>query len=109
MIPTAQILQDILIARCSPWASGLNLNVSIGRKDDPTTWRLDFSEDVTKEQKKQALDALATLTSADLVVVPQMPIESRLAQLEALHEKLKDTLVTKGVVSADELKSILVR
>lgn len=87
--PLVVRIQETIIARCTPWANALNVNVSVGRKDDPSTWRLDFADDVTNVQKQQAMAELATLTVADFSVVqPMLTLEERIAKLEEVEVRI---------------------
>jgi len=89
--PLVVRVQETIIARCTPWATALNVNVGVGRKGDPRTWRLDFAPEVTPAQQRQALDALATLTVADFPAVePTKTVEDRLAKLEADYTALQN-------------------
>lgn len=89
--PLVVRIQEMIISRCTPWATALNVNVGVGRKDDPRTWRLDFAPEITDAQKSQALTVLATLTTADFpVIAPQQTVEERLAKLEADYIVLRD-------------------
>jgi hypothetical protein len=56
--PLVAEVQDYIVAKCAPWATALNINVAIGRRDDTKTWRLDLAPEVTPAQRKKARKAL---------------------------------------------------
>lgn len=66
--------------------------VRIGRRDDRTTWTVDFRPDATKAEREAAMSIIA---SFDQNIVAQEPLTvSGLAKI----------LIDKGVLSADDLK-----
>ena len=55
--------------------------VSIGRRDDRSTWRIDFKEEATIQNRR---DAVTVLNEFDPAEPPEPPtVESRLEALEA--------------------------
>lgn len=50
--------------------------ISIGRKGDKDTWRIDFTKDATDKQKKAAQDILTACTLTDPQPEPRIYYES---------------------------------
>ena len=66
--------------------------VRIGRRDDRTTWKVDFHPDATKAEREAAM---SILDSFDPNIIAQEPLTA---------SGLAKILIDKGVLSADDLK-----
>jgi len=87
-------------------AAGLPvMGVAIGRKDDKTTWRIDFTADATDAQRAAAAKLMS---SFDVTAANAEPDSARdvLGEIDALKTQLaglQNVLVKKSVIRADEI------
>lgn len=63
--------------------------VSIGRKSDKSTWRIDFKPEATVQQR---LDAQAIVDSFDVVVEQKKLDDKEAARVAALVENIDDKI-----------------
>jgi hypothetical protein len=72
--------------------------VSIGRQDEKATWRIDFKDDATKEQRAAAASVIRSFDAA------QVKSRERSA-LPLSAEALAAALVAKGALTHSEIES----
>lgn len=66
------------------------VGVSVGDKDDKSTWKLEFAKNVTDKQKQ---DALAIVAAFDFSAPsPKPTIDDRLARIDLTIAELKQAL-----------------
>jgi hypothetical protein len=70
--------------------------VSIGRADDKQTWRIDFKDEATREQREAGQSALTAFNPDD----PKIEAVETIAKIEAenpiTHRALRELILTLG-------------
>ena len=73
--------------------------VSIGRKDDKLTWRIDFKSEATQEQRNAARAVVDTFDVATAEMT-----RDRMAIRDRKVANLAEILISKGIITEDDLK-----
>lgn len=78
--------------------------VSIGRKDDKATWRIDFADDATEQQKTAARLTLSTFDVAAARATEQVK-RDRAAAVDAKMRELTEAMVDDPTLM-DKIKRV---
>ena len=79
--------------------------VSLGRSDDKTTWRIDFRDDATEEQKTAAAAVLAAIDPAKETLRSCLAVKAWAVETGGIERMLGDVRVT--IPTDDRAKTLL--
>ena len=104
MIHSTGALLDVYVRRM-----GLPIvGVSIGRKDDRSTWRLQFSSIASRNDRDKEADTIASFDEeAETILARESDAQSRLDE-DALVVAMLDAIASATSLDADALKAEVV-
>ena len=84
--------------------AGLSVEgVSIGRRDDKSTWRVDFADTPTDEQRASAASVIAGFDVAAAQAQDGADAQARTAAASVSAADVLALLISKGIISTDDL------